>query len=83
MDNYFLAGRNMHWLPVGASLFASNIGSEHFVGLSGSGASVGIGIVGFEYNAMFVLLVLGWYFMPVYLASNVRELKFNLFVANY
>ncbi|KAM3180495.1 Solute carrier 5 member 4A, partial [Hymenolepis weldensis] len=39
VGGYFLAGRSMHWIPVGASLFASNIGSSHFVGLAGSGAS--------------------------------------------
>lgn len=64
----------MHWIPVGASLFASNIGCEHFIGLSGSGAVSGIGIAAFEYNAMFVLILLGWYFMPVYLASNVATM---------
>ncbi|GBO06439.1 hypothetical protein AVEN_215368-1, partial [Araneus ventricosus] len=47
---YFLASRSMHWIPVGASLFASNIGSGHFIGLTGSGASSGIGIAGFELN---------------------------------
>ena len=52
-------------------MFASNVGSEHFVGLSGSGAGFGIGNAAFEYSAMYVLLVLGWFFMPVYIASNV------------
>ena len=61
----------MHWLPVGASLFASNLGSEHYVGLTGSGAAGGIGIGAFEYSAMGILLLLGWVFMPVYMASNV------------
>ncbi|GFU52894.1 hypothetical protein NPIL_363712 [Nephila pilipes] len=56
---------------VGASLFASNIGSGHFIGLTGSGASSGIGIAGFELNAMFVVLILGWFFVPVYMASGV------------
>ncbi|CAF4073443.1 unnamed protein product, partial [Rotaria magnacalcarata] len=48
VGGYFLAGRSMHFIPVGASLFASNIGSGHFIGLSGSGASSGIGVAGFE-----------------------------------
>ncbi|CAL1288649.1 unnamed protein product [Larinioides sclopetarius] len=61
----------MHWIPVGASLFASNIGSGHFIGLTGSGASSGIGIAGFELNAMFAVLILGWFFVPVYMASGV------------
>ncbi|XP_064460619.1 sodium/glucose cotransporter 4-like [Ornithodoros turicata] len=71
MSGYFLASRSMHWIPVGASLFASNIGSGHFVGLAGSGAASGIGISGFELNAVFVLLILGWVFVPVYVASGV------------
>ena len=49
-EGYFLAGRFMTWLPVGASLFASNIGSEHFIGLAGSGAAKGIGVGAFELN---------------------------------
>jgi hypothetical protein len=57
----------MHFIPVGASLFASNIGSGHFIGLAGSGAGVGIGSAGFELNALFILIVLGWIFLPVYI----------------
>ncbi|KAG0713841.1 Sodium/glucose cotransporter 4 [Chionoecetes opilio] len=71
MSGYFLASRNMHWVPVGASLFASNIGSGHFIGLAGSGAASGIGIGAFELNAVFVLMMLGWLFVPVYMASGI------------
>ncbi|XP_022248089.1 sodium/glucose cotransporter 4-like [Limulus polyphemus] len=71
VQGYFMASRSMHWIPVGASLFASNIGSGHFIGLAGSGAKSGLGIAGFELNAMFVLLILGWIFVPVYSASGV------------
>ncbi|KAL8605120.1 hypothetical protein ACOMHN_018921 [Nucella lapillus] len=71
IGGYFLAGRSMHWIPVGASLFASNIGSGHFVGLAGSGASSGLGIAVFELNAIFVLMILGWLFVPVYVAAGV------------
>ncbi|XP_053375170.1 sodium/glucose cotransporter 4-like [Mercenaria mercenaria] len=71
VKGYFLAGRSMHWIPVGASLFASNIGSGHFVGLAGSGASNGIGIAVFELNAIFILMLLGWLFVPVYTAAGV------------
>ncbi|XP_071110844.1 sodium/glucose cotransporter 4-like isoform X2 [Haliotis cracherodii] len=60
----------MHWIPVGASLFASNIGSGHFVGLAGSGAASGIGIAAFELNAIFILMILGWIFVPVYIAAG-------------
>lgn len=59
---------------VGASLFASNIGSEHFIGLAGSGAASGIGVGAFELNAMIVLQFLGWIFLPVYIASGVATL---------
>ena len=62
---------------VALSLFGSNVGSEHFIGLSGSGASSGIGISGFEFTAMYLILVLGWYFMPVYMASNVSTKEAN------
>ncbi|VUZ53910.1 unnamed protein product [Hymenolepis diminuta] len=71
VGGYFLAGRSMHWIPVGASLFASNIGSGHFVGLAGSGAASGIAIAVFEYNAAFTLGLLGWLFLPVYIASGI------------
>lgn len=63
--------RNMHWIPVGASLFASNIGSEHFIGLAGSGAASGVAIATYEMNAIFILMILGWFFVPVYLSSGI------------
>ncbi|KAA0189139.1 Sodium/myo-inositol cotransporter [Fasciolopsis buskii] len=56
---------------VGASLFASNIGSEHFIGLSGSGAASGFGVGAFELNATILLQLLGWVFLPVYISSGV------------
>uniref|UniRef100_A0A914VTR2 Uncharacterized protein n=1 Tax=Plectus sambesii TaxID=2011161 RepID=A0A914VTR2_9BILA len=71
VTGYFLAGRNMNWILVGASLFASNVGSGHFVGLAGSGAASGIAVAGFELNAVVVLMVLGWLFLPVYITSGV------------
>merc|ERR1712227_1195516 len=71
VDGYFLASRSMNWIPVGASLFASNIGSGHFIGLAGSGAASGIGIATFEVNAIFILMLLGWVFVPVYMSAGV------------
>nr|XP_033801857.1 sodium/glucose cotransporter 2 isoform X1 [Geotrypetes seraphini] len=71
VGGYFLAGRNMVWWPVGASLFASNIGSGHFIGLAGTGAASGLAVAGFEWNALFVVLLLGWVFVPVYLTAGV------------
>ncbi|THD23190.1 Low affinity sodium-glucose cotransporter [Fasciola hepatica] len=61
-------------LKVGASLFASNIGSEHFIGLSGSGAASGFGVGAFELNATILLQLLGWVFLPVYISSGVCTL---------
>ena len=58
-DDYFLAGRNLGWFVVGASIFASNIGSEHLVGLAGAGATSGVALAHYELHA-WCLLVLGW-----------------------
>ncbi|NLE86211.1 MAG: sodium/solute symporter [Myxococcales bacterium] len=69
--NYFLAGRNVAWWIAGASLFASNIGSEHLVGLAGTGAASGLAVGHFELLASLILLVLGWVFVPLYLRSGV------------
>lgn len=69
--DYFLAGRNAGWFIVGASLFASNIGSEHLVGLAGTGAASGVAVAQFEVLASLILLLLGWFFVPFYLASGV------------
>nr|CAH8842648.1 unnamed protein product [Trichobilharzia regenti] len=74
VTDYFLAGRFITWLPIGASLFASNIGSEHFIGLAGSGAASGIAVGAFELNASIILQLLGWVFLPVYIASGVSTL---------
>jgi SSS family solute:Na+ symporter len=69
-DDYFLASRNLGWLIVGASIFASNIGSEHLVGLAGSGATSGVAMAHYELHA-WCLLVLGWLFVPFYARSRV------------
>lgn len=68
---YFLAGRNVGWFVIGASLFASNIGSEHLIGLAGTGASSGVAVGQFEILASLVLLLLGWVFVPFYIKSGV------------
>ena len=68
---YFLAGRNVGWFVIGASLFASNIGSEHLVGLAGTGAASGVAVGQFEVIASLTLLILGWLFVPFYLRSGV------------
>jgi solute:Na+ symporter, SSS family len=63
--DYFLAGRNLGWWVIGASIFASNIGSEHIVGLAGSGATDGVALAHYELHA-WCLLVLAWVFVPFY-----------------
>lgn len=69
-DDYFLAGRNLGWFVVGASIFASNIGSEHIVGLAGSGATDGVAMAHYELHA-WCLLVLGWILAPFYMRSKI------------
>jgi len=86
---YFLAGRDVGWFFIGASLFVSNISTEHFIGLSGTGASSGLAVGHFEWLACLILLILGWVFVPFYLRSNVftmpefLERRFNRHCAVY
>jgi SSS family solute:Na+ symporter len=68
--DYFLAGRNLGWWVIGASIFASNIGSEHIVGLAGTGTTDGMAMAHFELHA-WCLLVLAWVFVPFYMRSQV------------
>jgi SSS family solute:Na+ symporter len=69
-EDYFLAGRHLGWFIIGASIFASNIGSEHLVGLAGSGATDGVALAHYELHA-WCLLVLGWIMVPFYMRSRV------------
>jgi solute:Na+ symporter, SSS family len=69
-DDYFLAGRNLSWWIIGGSIFASNIGSEHLVGLAGSGTTDGVAMAHYELHA-WCLLVLGWLLVPFYMRSRV------------
>ncbi|XP_024155570.1 sodium/glucose cotransporter 1 [Oryzias melastigma] len=71
VGGFFLAGRSMVWWPIGASLFASNIGSGHFVGIAGTAAAAGIATGGFEWNALIVVVILGWLFVPIYIKAGV------------
>ena len=88
-EDYFLAGRNIGWFAIGASLFVSNISTEHFIGLAGSGAAVGLAPGHFEWLAALILLLLGWVYVPFYLRSNVftmpefLERRFNRNCATY
>jgi solute:Na+ symporter, SSS family len=88
-EDYFLAGRKIGWFAIGASLFVSNISTEHFIGLAGSGATSGLAAGNFEWQASVILLLLGWVFVPFYLRSNVftmpefLERRFNRNCATY
>ncbi|MFZ1280228.1 MAG: sodium:solute symporter [Ignavibacteriaceae bacterium] len=68
--DYFLAGRNVGWITVGMSIFATNISSEHFIGLAGAGATRGLAVGQFELMAIFTLIFLGWVLAPIYFKSN-------------
>lgn len=69
--DYFLAGRDQGWLVIGASLFASNIGSEIILGVSGAGARASMPMANFEIIAALILILLGWVFVPFYLRTGV------------
>ncbi|XP_072171125.1 sodium/glucose cotransporter 4-like [Diadema setosum] len=68
---YFLAGKSMSWWLVGLSLYVSNIGSIHFIGLSGTASNNGIAVISYEFHGLFCLLLLGFIFMPIYITSGV------------
>ena len=70
-DDYFLAGRKMGWITVGLSIFATNISSEHFIGLAGAGATRGLAVGQFELMAIFILIILGWIIAPIYHKAGV------------
>ena len=67
----FLAGRRLGWIPIGFSLFATNISSEHLIGLAGSGAAAGLAVGAYEWMAVFCIFTLIWFFLPRYLKSKV------------
>lgn len=69
-EDYFLAGRNLPWFVVGCSLLASNVGSEHIVGLAGNGATSGMAMAHWELHA-WIMLLLAWVFVPFYYRSGV------------
>ena len=87
--DYFLAGKNSGWLVIGASLFASNIGSEIILGVSGAGARGNMPMANFEIIASLVLILLGWVFVPFYLRTGVftmpefLEKRYSVACRNY
>jgi len=70
-EKYFLAGKNIPWFIVGVSIFATNISSEHFIGLAGAGSLRGLAVGQFELMAIFTLLFLGWFLVPVYFKTGI------------
>ena len=70
-NDYFLAGKKVGWFAVGMSIFATNISSEHFIGLAGAGATRGLAVGQFELMAIFILILLGWVVAPIYIRSGV------------
>ncbi|XP_004716425.1 sodium/glucose cotransporter 1-like [Echinops telfairi] len=71
VQDFFLAGRNLSWWLIGASLYATNVSSNYILGLAGVGASSGIAVVAFEWNAVLLLFVLSWVFAPIYVKAGV------------
>lgn len=69
--DYFLAGRALPWWAIGASLIASNISAEQFIGMSGSGYAIGLGIASYEWMAALTLLLVALFFLPIYLEKKI------------
>ena len=88
-ESYFMASKSVLWLAVGATLFSSNIGAEHFVGLSGSAAKSGMAVGAWEWTAPILLLIQGYFVAPIYISSGVTttpeylELRFNRIIRIY
>lgn len=70
-QDYFLAGRSLSWWVIGSSIIASNISAEQFIGMSGSGFAIGLGIASYEFIAAATLIVVAVFFLPVYLKANI------------
>lgn len=70
-EDYFLAGRNLPWWAIGASLVAANISAEQVIGMSGSGYAIGLAIASYEWMAALTLLIVGKYFLPIFLEKKI------------
>ncbi|MBT4052801.1 MAG: sodium/glucose cotransporter, partial [Bacteroidetes Order II. Incertae sedis bacterium] len=70
-SDYFLASKSLPWWAIGASLIASNISAEQFIGMSGSGFRVGLAIASYEWMAAITLLVIAYWFLPIYLEKGI------------
>ncbi|XP_059137377.1 sodium/glucose cotransporter 1-like isoform X2 [Peromyscus eremicus] len=74
VEDFFLAGQNLPWWLMGISIYSSNTGSGHYMGLAGMGAASGIAVGALEWNTIFMLFVLGWIFVPMYSKAEVVTL---------
>jgi SSS family solute:Na+ symporter len=70
-EDYFLAGKSLPWWAIGASLIAANISAEQFIGMSGSGFAIGLAIASYEWMAAITLLVVGKYFLPIFIKKGI------------
>jgi SSS family solute:Na+ symporter len=70
-QDYFLAGRALPWWAIGTSLIAANISAEQIIGMSGSGYVIGLGIASYEWMAALTLIIVGKYFLPIFLKNNI------------
>lgn len=68
---YFLAGNTLPWWAIGASVIASNISAEQFIGMSGSGFAIGLGIASYEFVAAASLIVVAVFFLPIFLKTKI------------
>ena len=70
-QGYFLAGKALPWWAIGASLIAANISAEQIIGMSGSGYAIGLAIASYEWMAAFTLLLVGKFFLPIFLRAGI------------
>ena len=70
-EDYFLAGKTLPWWAIGASLIAANISAEQFIGMSGSGFAIGMAIASYEFMAALTLIVVGKYFLPIFIRQGL------------
>src|SRR5690606_22813028 len=70
-EDYFLAGKSLPWWAIGASLIAANISAEQFIGMSGSGFAIGLAIASYEWMAALTLLIVGKYFLPIFIQKGL------------
>ena len=74
-EDYFLASKSLPWWAVGTSLIAANISAEQFIGMSGSGFAVGLAIASYEWMAALTLLIVGKYFLPIFIEKGLYTLS--------